>query len=97
MTLKEGKEIAQQKFLELMGEEWVERNARTIFESVKKADNDPDMVVYTLYQALYDGSSPAKELWMRLKAIQEVPANPEHKTVFVLDLKHVRVEIAETY
>ena len=97
MTLKEGKEIAQQKFLELMGEEWVERNARTIFESVKKADNDPDMVVYTLYQALYDGSSPAKELWMRLKAIQEVPANPEHKTVFVLDLKHDRVEIAETY
>ena len=55
------------------------------------------MVVYTLYQALYDGSSPAKELWMRLKAIQEVPENTEHKTVFVLDLKNDRVEIAETY
>jgi len=97
MTLKEGKKIAQEKFMELMGEEWVYRNARTIFESVKTADNDSDMVVYTLYQALYDGSSPAKELWMRLKAIQEVPENTEHKTVFVLDLKNDRVEIAETY
>lgn len=97
MTLKEGKERAQEKYLELMGKEWVERNARTIFESVKKADNDPDMVIYTLYQALYDGTSPAKELWMRLKAIQEVPEKAEHKTIFVLDLKNDRVEIAETY
>ena len=34
---------------------------------------------------------------MRLKAIQEVPDKTEHKTVFVLDLKNDRVEIAETY
>lgn len=97
MTLREGKERAQQTYLELMGQEWVEQNARTIFESVQKADNDPNMVVYTLYQALYDGSSPAKELINRLKNIQKIPEKTEHKTIFVLDLLNDRVEIAETY
>lgn len=97
MTLKEGKAIAQEKYLELMGEDWVERNARTIFDSVKKADNDPDMIVYVIYQVLYDGTSPAKDLFVRLKSLQEVPADPEHKTTFVLDLKNDRVEVAETY
>ena len=97
MTLKEGKQRAQEKYLELMGEEWVEKNARTIFESVKKADNDPDMIVYVIYQLVYDGTSPVRDLWVRLKSLQEVPENPDHKTTFVLDLKNDRVEVAETY
>ena len=97
MTLKEAKALAQEKYLELYGEEWVQRNARTIFESLRKADNDPDMYVYIIYQALYDGSSPAKDLFMRLKSIQEVPEDCEHRTTFVLDLKHDRVEVAENY
>ncbi len=97
MTLKEAKKRAQEQYLEMMGEEWVERNARTIFESVQKADNDPNMVVYTLYQALYDGSSPAKELWARIRNIQSIPEKTEHKTVFVFDLKNDRIEVAETY
>lgn len=97
MTLKDGKIVAQEKFKELMGEEWVERNARTIFESLQKADNDPQMYVYTLYQKLYDGTSPAADLFARLKNMQKIPENPEHKTVFVLDLAHDRVEVAETY
>lgn len=97
MTLKEGKAIAQEKYMELMGKEWVEANARTIFDSVKKADNDPDMIVYVIYQTLYDGTSPMRDLFVRLKSLQEVPENPEHKTTFVLDLKNGRVEVAETY
>ncbi|MBO7682907.1 MAG: hypothetical protein J6T14_04425 [Clostridia bacterium] len=97
MTLQEGKALAQEKYIELMGEEWVERNARTIFDSVRKADNDPDMVVYVIYQLLYDGTSPAKDLFIRLKSLQEVPEDPEHKTTFVLDLRNDRVEVAETY
>ncbi|MBP5272503.1 MAG: hypothetical protein ILO43_06050 [Clostridia bacterium] len=97
MTLQEGKALAQEKYIELMGEEWVERNARTIFDSVRKADNDPDMVVYIIYQLLYDGTSPAKDLFVRLKSLQEVPENPDHKTTFVLDLRNDRVEVAETY
>ena len=70
MTLQEGKALAQEKYIELMGEEWVERNARTIFDSVRKADNDPDMVVYVIYQLLYDGTSPAKDLFIRLKSLR---------------------------
>lgn len=97
MTLQEGKERAQQKYIELMGEEWVERNARTIFESLRKADNDPDMFVYIIYQLLYDGTSPAKDLFIRLKSLQSVPEDPDHKTTFVLDLRNDRVEVAETY
>ena len=97
MTLKEGKAIAQDKYRELMGDEWIEKNARTIFESVKKADNDPDMIIYVIYQVLYDGTSPFKDLFVRVRSIQEIPEDTEHRTTFVLDLKNDRVEIAETY
>ena len=97
MTLKEAKARAQEMYVELYGEEWVERNARTIFDSLRKADNDPDMYVYIIYQSLYDGSSPMKDLFVRLRNLQEIPEDAEHKTTFVLDLKHDRVELAENY
>ena len=97
MTVKEGKERAQELYREMMGEEWVEKNARTIFDSLRKADNDPDMYVYVIYQSLYDGSSPMKDLFVRLRSLQEVPEDAEHKTTFVLDLRNDRVEVAENY
>lgn len=97
MTLKDAKIEAQEKYKEIMGDAWVEQNARTIFESLRKADNDPNMYVYVLYQELYDGTSPAKDLFIRIKNLTAVPEHPEHKTTFVLDLVHDRVEVAETY
>ena len=97
MTLKEAKAAAQEQYRQMMGDEWVEQNARTIFDSLRKADNDPDMYVYVIYQALYDGSNPFKDLFVRVRSIQEIPEDTEHRTTFVLDLKHDRVEVAETY
>lgn len=95
MTRMEARKQAKEKYIELWGEKWVRENAGHIFCSFDTLAND-------MYEIAFAESTPrpleyypsgVPKIWMG----EDLNSKPNHRTVFLFDLKAGTMEITEHF
>ncbi len=95
MTRAEAKKQAKEKYIELWGEKWVRENAGHIFCSFDTLAND-------MYEIAFAESTPrpleyypsgVPKIWMG----EDLNSKPNHRTVFLFNLKAGTMEITEHF
>ncbi len=97
MLITDGKEMCRAKYKELMGEEWVEENAFTIFDRLLTIEGESYKFLYEIYQSTYNGRNAIGSYLRRVRKGEEVSGNRQHKTSFLIDLEEETVTVVETY
>lgn len=95
MTRMEARKQAKEKYIELWGEKWVRENADHICWSF-------DILANNMYEIAIDEWTPrpleyypsgVPKIWMG----GDLNSKPNHRTVFLFDLKAGTMEIAEHF